>query len=111
MKPILINKKVAKTTFQIDNCGNTDNITIELTRVGGDGTTIVYPAFESDENQVTFMWDDALYTARKGRYQGIIRIEGCKPFCVPIHVDSCTCNMGGSENGYFTSTECLGCSQ
>lgn len=27
------------------------------------------------------------------------------------YTDSCTCNMGGSENGYFTSTECLGCSQ
>ncbi|MCW9710004.1 hypothetical protein L5B71_03750 [Avibacterium sp. 21-586] len=111
MRPILINKKVAKTTFQIDNCTSTENISIELTRVGGNGSTIIYPAFESDQNQVTFMWDDAIYKARKGRYQGIIRIDGCKPFCVPIHVDSCTCSMGRSENGYFTSTECLGCAK
>lgn len=111
MKPILINKSVAKTTFQLDACGNTDDITIELTRVGGDGSAIVYPAFESNETSVTFMWDDAIYSARKGRYQGIIRVPNCKPICVPIHVDACRCNVGSSENGYFTSSECVGCSQ
>lgn len=110
MRPILINKKVAKTTFQLDHCGNTDNIKIELTRVGGD-TTITYLAFDVTESSVTFMWDDALYNSRKGRYQGIIRIDGCKPICVPIHLDTCTCTMGSSENGYFTSSECLECSK
>lgn len=107
MKPIRIDKHVAKTTFQIDNCNNTQEATIEITRVGGN-QTIVYPALEITEDTVTFMWDDALYQSRSGRYQGIIRIEGCKPFCVPIHL-GCACNMGSSEVGYFTSTECLGC--
>lgn len=107
MRPIRIDRKVAKTTFQIENCSNTKEATIEITRVGG-GDTIVYPAFEMDENTVTFMWDNALYRAREGRYQGIIRINGCKPFCVPIHI-GCACNMGSNENGYFTSNECLGC--
>lgn len=107
MRPIHINKNVAKTTFQIDNNGKATTATIEITRVGG-SDTIVYPAFEMDENTVTFMWDDALYHARSGRYQGIIRIDGCKPFCVPLHL-GCKCNMGSSENGYFTSSECTEC--
>ena len=33
MRPIHINKQVAKTTFQIDNCGNATEATIEITRV------------------------------------------------------------------------------
>lgn len=107
MKPININKKVAKTTFQIDNCDNATEATIELTRVGGK-ETIVYPALEITQDTVTFMWDDALYKSRSGRYQGIIKIEGCKPFCVPIHL-GCKCGMGNSTNGYFISSECLGC--
>ncbi|WP_439242502.1 hypothetical protein [Lonepinella sp. BR2474] len=107
MKPIKIDRKVAKTTFHIDNCSQADNATIEITRVGG-GDTIVYPSLELTDSTVTFMWDDVLYKARSGRYQGIIRIDGCKPFCVPIHI-GCGCNMGSSENGYFHSQECLGC--
>lgn len=107
MKPIHINRKVAKTTFHIDNCNHAAQATIEITRVGG-GDTIVYPALEITADAVTFMWDDALYHARSGRYQGIVRIEGCKPFCVPLHI-GCACNMGSSENGYFVSQECLGC--
>lgn len=107
MRPIHINKKVAKTTFQIDNCSDSTEATIEITRVGG-SDTIVYPALELTADTVTFMWDDALYKARSGRYQGIIRIEGCQPFCVPLHL-GCKCNIGSSENGYFTSSECLGC--
>ena len=107
MRPIRIDKKVAKTTFQIDNCSGATEATIEITRVLGD-TTITYPALEVTSDTVTFMWDDALYKSRSGRYQGIIRIEGCKPFCVPIHI-GCACNMGSSENGYFKSEECLGC--
>lgn len=109
MRPILINKRVAKTTFELTHCGS-DNINIELTRIGG-GETIVYPAFEVGENSVTFMWDYAIHNAPKGRYQGIIRADGCKPICVPIHVDTCTCSMGSSENGYFVSKECVGCGQ
>ena len=108
MRPIRINKKVAKTTIQIDNCACTDDITIEITRTGG-GDTFIYPAFESDQDSVTFMWDSTLYNAKEGRYQGLIRIKGCKPFCVPIHVSSCNCGVGHNENGYFTSKECLGC--
>lgn len=108
MRPILINKRVAKTTFQIEPCGS-ENITIELTRVGGNGDTIVYPAFETTESSITFMWDDMLYKARKGRYQGIIRMENCPPKCVPIHLDTCTCTMGRSENEYFVSKECKEC--
>lgn len=107
MKPIHINKNVAKTTFHIDNCGGAKEATIEITRVGG-GDTIVYPTLELTQDTAVFMWDDAIYKARSGRYQGIIRIDGCKPFCVPIHI-GCKCNMGGSENGYFVSQECLGC--
>ena len=107
MRPIHINKTVAKTTFQIDNCSNATQAAIEITRVGGN-QTIVYPALEITADTVTFMWDDDLYNSRSGRYQGIIRIEGCKPFCVPLHL-GCKCNMGSSENGYFTSSECLGC--
>lgn len=110
MRPILINRTVSKTTFHIHPCGNADNIIMELTRVGGH-TTITYPAFEVTDSSVTFMWDEALYNARKGRYQGIIRMDGCKPICVPIHLDTCTCSMGSSENGYFTSSECLECSK
>ncbi|PJG83751.1 hypothetical protein [Caviibacterium pharyngocola] len=107
MKPIHINKKVAKTTFQIDNFRNAETATIEITRMGG-RDTIIYPALEVTEDTVTFMWDNALYNARSGRYQGIIRIDGCKPFCVPLHL-GCKCNMGSSEQGYFTSKECVGC--
>lgn len=107
MRPIHINKQVAKTTFQIDNCGNANEATIEITRVGG-SDTIVYPSLEITADTVTFMWDDALYNARSGRYQGIIRIDGCQPFCVPIHL-GCNCNMGSSSNDYFTSSECMGC--
>ncbi|WP_045414392.1 hypothetical protein [Rodentibacter pneumotropicus] len=70
MRPIHINKKVAKTTFQIDNCGNVTEATIEITRVGG-SDTIVYPSLEMTADKVTFMWDDALYKARSGRYQGL----------------------------------------
>ena len=35
MRPIHINKTVAKTTFQIDNCSNATQAAIEITRVGG----------------------------------------------------------------------------
>lgn len=63
MRPIHINKKVAKTTFQIDNCSDSTEATIEITRVGG-SDTIVYPALELTADTVTFMWDDALYKAR-----------------------------------------------
>lgn len=111
MRPILINKRLAKTTFEIELCGSTDNITIELTRVGGNSDTIVYPAFETTDHSITFMWDSAIYNARKGRYQGIIRLDGCPPICVPIHVDSCTCTMGNSENDYFISKECTECAK
>lgn len=107
MRPIHINKKVAKTTFQIDNCDNATDATIEITRIGGK-ETIVYPALEITADEVTFMWDDAFYKSRQGRYQGIIRIEGCKPICVPLYL-GCKCDIGNSINGYFTSTECLEC--
>ncbi|VTU08522.1 Uncharacterised protein [Actinobacillus indolicus] len=79
-----------------------------LESVLGGSDTIVYPSLEMTADTVTFMWDDALYNARSGRYQGIIRIDGCQPFCVPIHL-GCKCNMGSSSNGYFTSSECVGC--
>lgn len=111
MRPILINKRVAKTTFQIQPCAENDKITIELTRVGGNSDTLVYPAFDVTDHSITFMWDNALYTARKGRWQGIIRMGDCKPICVPIHLDTCTCTMGANENGYFISKECTECSQ
>lgn len=109
MKPILINKRVAKTTFQIEPC-STENITIELSRVGG-GDTIIYPAFETTDHSITFMWDDAIHKARKGRYQGIIRMDGCSPICVPIHVDVCSCTMSRHESDYYISKECVGCSK
>ena len=108
MRPILINKRVAKTTFQIENDVPLDHIKIEITRVGG-GDIIIYPAFERDDCSVTFMWDDALHNAKKGRYQGVIRIKDCPPFCVPLHVADCSCSMGHNENGYFTTQECLEC--
>lgn len=107
MRPIHIDKKVARTTFYVNNCAGATSAIIEITRVRGD-KTIVYPALEIDSDKVTFAWDSELYKFPEGRYQGIIRMEGCKPFCVPIHL-GCKCSMGATENGYFQSEECLGC--
>ena len=116
MRPVFIRKgsQVAmKTTFKIQlNCGidvKPDDVTIELKRKGGGSAIMTYPALEVSESEVTFRWDDTWHRSPGGRYQGIIRAPGCKPICVAVHLDTCTCTMSGHSSDYFDSSECEGC--
>lgn len=115
MRPVFINKNnkvAAKTTFKVQlNCGDIspDDITIELSRKGSANYIYTYPAHEVTKDSVSFMWDDTLYKAPSGRYQGIIRAGKCKPICVAVHIDTCTCTMSGHASDYFESSECEDC--
>lgn len=116
MRPVFIRKgsKVAMTTtFEIQlNCGadvSPDDVTIELKRKGGGSAIMTYPALEVSGFAVTFRWDDTLHKAPSGRYQGIIRAPGCKPICVAVHLDTCTCTMTNHSSDYFDSSECEDC--
>lgn len=101
MKPVLINSSVARTCFELGGCDGLTaaDITIEITRKGG-GETIVYPALSYENGRVCFAWDWALWNAKQGRYQGIIRAGRCKPLCVGLHL-GCPCTIGASSNEYF----------
>lgn len=116
MRPVFIHKgnKVAmKTTFKVQlNCGDElkpEDVTIELKRKGTAQYVYTYPALEVTSDSVTFMWDETLHKAPGGRYQGIIRAGNCKPICVAVHLDTCTCTMSGHASDYFESSECEGC--
>lgn len=116
MRPVFIHKGkevAAKTTFRVQlNCGGTitpDDVTIELKRKGSANHIYTYPAHEVSDDSVSFMWDDTLYRAPSGRYQGIIRAGNCKPICVAVHLDTCTCTMSGHSSDYFESSECEDC--
>lgn len=116
MRPVFINKRnklAATTKFKVSiNCHelpDAENVTIELKRVGGGSDTYIYPALEVERDYITFMWDDTLYRAPGGRYQGIIKAGSCKPICVAVHLDTCTCTMSGNVSDYFYPNECGDC--
>lgn len=116
MRPVFIHKgkKVAMTTtFKVQlNCGDLpkpEQVTIELKRRGTYNHIYTYPAHEVTADSITFMWDSTLHKAPGGRYQGIIRAGNCKPICVAVHLDTCTCTMSGNISDYIDSKECEDC--
>ena len=114
MKPIKINENVARTCFKHDGCGLSANeVTIEVSRIGGGSPTIVYPALDISNGKICFAWDSLFYTSKAGRYQGIIKFKGdlCKPICVPLLLEHCDCSVGEATNELFISKECVGCNQ
>lgn len=113
MKPILINSKVARTALPISlpESVKSDDVCMEITRTGDkSGWSVIYPALSLDDNEVVFAWDDVLWKAKSGRYQGRILVSGlsgCQK-CVALHI-GCPCTMGEHANEYFTHGDCVGC--
>lgn len=113
MKPILMNRSVARSTFQIRLPENVqaDDVVIRITRKGDtSGWEVVYPALSVDDGEVVFAWDDVLWNAKSGRYQGRILVSGVSgcQMCVAFHI-GCACNMSQVASDYFTHDDCVGC--
>lgn len=108
MKPIIINSSVGRTIFNLSIPDDTPT-TIEITRAGEkDGYRVVYPALSVKGGRVEFAWDKALWNAKSGRYQGLIKAKDCTK-CVAFHI-GCPCTMGDVSE-YLTREECKDCNE
>lgn len=112
-KPILIDETVARSVFKIrlPEHVKADDVVMAISRVGDTSDWgVIYPALSLDDDEVVFAWDDVLWHAPHGRYEGRLLVSGmsgCK-MCVPFQIGS-HCSLGQVSGVALSHNRCVGC--